>query len=111
MNIEYLTAQPYNKDNQYIRAPCQSAFKDIQLDPLFWVTNQIASSVFDKPDTVADFAAAARAPRRPRIPLHPWPPPQMIRSFQDRQAPTRVLPDGAVEEYQEDGERYVDGVR
>ncbi|PFH46198.1 hypothetical protein AMATHDRAFT_43739 [Amanita thiersii Skay4041] len=68
VNIENLQTQPYNKDDQYIRAfmsEIVSVFKDIaQLNPLFrdQITNfsisQVASNVFDEPDKLADFAAA-----------------------------------------------------
>ncbi|PCH42097.1 ATP-dependent protease La [Wolfiporia cocos MD-104 SS10] len=68
VNVENLTTQPYNKDDQYIRAfmsEIVSVFKDIaQLNPLFrdqitnFSINQVASNVFDEPDKLADFAAA-----------------------------------------------------
>ena len=68
MEVENLVAQPYNKDDQYIRAfmsEIVSVFKDIaQLNPLFrdqitnFSINQVASNVFDEPDKLADFAAA-----------------------------------------------------
>lgn len=68
VNIENLQTQPYNKDDQYIRAfmsEIVSVFKDIaQLNPLFrdqitnFSINQVASNVFDEPDKLADFAAA-----------------------------------------------------
>ncbi|KAI0316908.1 ATP-dependent protease La [Amylostereum chailletii] len=68
VNIDNLTTQPYNKDDQYIRAfmsEIVSVFKDIaQLNPLFrdqitnFSINQVASNVFDEPDKLADFAAA-----------------------------------------------------
>src|SRR6267154_1686415 len=68
VNITNLLTQPYNKDDQYIRAfmsEIVSVFKDIaQLNPLFrdQITNfsmsQVASNVFDEPDKLADFAAA-----------------------------------------------------
>lgn len=68
VNVENLQTQPYNKDDQYIRAfmsEIVSVFKDIaQLNPLFrdqitnFSINQIASNVFDEPDKLADFAAA-----------------------------------------------------
>ncbi|TFY70197.1 hypothetical protein EVG20_g2818 [Dentipellis fragilis] len=68
VNIENLVTQPYNKDDQYIRAfmsEIVSVFKDIaQLNPLFrdqitnFSINQVASNVFDEPDKLADFAAA-----------------------------------------------------
>ncbi|PBL03220.1 ATP-dependent protease La [Armillaria gallica] len=68
VEVENLVTQPYNKDNQYIRAfmsEIVSVFKDIaQLNPLFrdqitnFSINQIASNVFDEPDKLADFAAA-----------------------------------------------------
>jgi Lon-like ATP-dependent protease len=63
-----LVTQPYDKDDQYIRAfmsEIVSVFKDIaQLNPLFrdqitnFSINQVASNVFDEPDKLADFAAA-----------------------------------------------------
>ncbi|KAI0636026.1 ATP-dependent protease La [Trametes polyzona] len=68
VNVENLVTQPYNKDDQYIRAfmsEIVSVFKDIaQLNPLFrdqianFSINQVASNVFDEPDKLADFAAA-----------------------------------------------------
>lgn len=68
VNVENLTTQPFNKDDQYIRAfmsEIVSVFKDIaQLNPLFrdqitnFSINQVASNVFDEPDKLADFAAA-----------------------------------------------------
>ena len=68
VNVDNLVTQPYNKDNQYIRAfmsEIVSVFKDIaQLNPLFrdqianFSINQVASNVFDEPDKLADFAAA-----------------------------------------------------
>ncbi|KAI0267631.1 ATP-dependent protease La [Gloeopeniophorella convolvens] len=68
VNINNLFTQPYNKDDQYIRAfmsEIVSVFKDIaQLNPLFrdqitnFSINQVASNVFDEPDKLADFAAA-----------------------------------------------------
>ncbi|KAI0775127.1 ATP-dependent protease La [Trametes elegans] len=68
VNVENLSTQPYNKDDQYIRAfmsEIVSVFKDIaQLNPLFrdqianFSINQVASNVFDEPDKLADFAAA-----------------------------------------------------
>ncbi|KAF8871449.1 Lon protease C-terminal proteolytic domain-containing protein [Infundibulicybe gibba] len=68
VNVENLITQPYNKDDQYIRAfmsEIVSVFKDIaQLNPLFrdqitnFSINQVASNVFDEPDKLADFAAA-----------------------------------------------------
>ncbi|KAF8637076.1 hypothetical protein AX17_003076 [Amanita inopinata Kibby_2008] len=68
VNVENLYTQPYNKDDQYIRAfmsEIVSVFKDIaQLNPLFrdqitnFSINQVASNVFDEPDKLADFAAA-----------------------------------------------------
>jgi ATP-dependent Lon protease len=68
VNIENLTTQPYNKDDQNIRAfmsEIVSVFKDIaQLNPLFrdqitnFSINQVATNVFDEPDKLADFAAA-----------------------------------------------------
>ncbi|KAH9998845.1 ATP-dependent protease La [Russula compacta] len=68
VNITNLLTQPYNKDDQYIRAfmsEIVSVFKDIaQLNPLFrdqitnFSINQVATNVFDEPDKLADFAAA-----------------------------------------------------
>ncbi|KAJ8508583.1 hypothetical protein ONZ45_g9147 [Pleurotus djamor] len=68
VNVDNLYTQPYNKDDQYIRAfmsEIVSVFKDIaQLNPLFrdqitnFSINQVASNVFDEPDKLADFAAA-----------------------------------------------------
>lgn len=68
VQVENLATQPYNKDDQYIRAfmsEIVSVFKDIaQLNPLFrdqitnFSINQVASNVFDEPDKLADFAAA-----------------------------------------------------
>ncbi|EMD33884.1 hypothetical protein CERSUDRAFT_117409 [Gelatoporia subvermispora B] len=68
VNVENLATQPYNKDDQYIRAfmsEIVSVFKDIAaLNPLFrdqisnFSANQIATNVFDEPDKLADFAAA-----------------------------------------------------
>ncbi|GJE88569.1 ATP-dependent protease La [Phanerochaete sordida] len=68
VRVENLATQPYNKDDQYIRAfmsEIVSVFKDIaQLNPLFrdqitnFSINQVASNVFDEPDKLADFAAA-----------------------------------------------------
>lgn len=68
VHVENLVTEPYNKDNQYIRAfmsEIVSVFKDIaQLNPLFrdqitnFSINQVASNVFDEPDKLADFAAA-----------------------------------------------------
>ncbi|KAF8123409.1 Lon protease C-terminal proteolytic domain-containing protein [Boletus edulis] len=68
VQVENLVTQPYNKDDQYIRAfmsEIVSVFKDIaQLNPLFrdqitnFSINQVASNVFDEPDKLADFAAA-----------------------------------------------------
>ncbi|KAG8213480.1 atp-dependent protease La [Butyriboletus roseoflavus] len=68
VQVENLLTQPYNKDDQYIRAfmsEIVSVFKDIaQLNPLFrdqitnFSINQVASNVFDEPDKLADFAAA-----------------------------------------------------
>ncbi|KAI0300794.1 ATP-dependent protease La [Russula brevipes] len=68
VNITNLPTQPYNKDDQYIRAfmsEIVSVFKDIaQLNPLFrdqitsFSINQVATNVFDEPDKLADFAAA-----------------------------------------------------
>ncbi|KIJ60337.1 hypothetical protein HYDPIDRAFT_160981 [Hydnomerulius pinastri MD-312] len=68
VQVENLVTQPYNKNDQYIRAfmsEIVSVFKDIaQLNPLFrdqitnFSINQVASNVFDEPDKLADFAAA-----------------------------------------------------
>ncbi|KAG2029113.1 ATP-dependent protease La [Suillus americanus] len=68
VQVDNLATQPYNKDDQYIRAfmsEIVSVFKDIaQLNPLFrdqitnFSINQVASNVFDEPDKLADFAAA-----------------------------------------------------
>ena len=68
VRVDNLVTQPYNKDDQYIRAfmsEIVSVFKDIaQLNPLFrdqitnFSINQVASNVFDEPDKLADFAAA-----------------------------------------------------
>ncbi|KXN81193.1 hypothetical protein AN958_05864 [Leucoagaricus sp. SymC.cos] len=68
VKVENLVTQPYNKDDQYIRAfmsEIVSVFKDIaQLNPLFrdqitnFSINQVAANVFDEPDKLADFAAA-----------------------------------------------------
>ena len=68
VNVENLSTESYNKDDQYIRAFMSeiiSVFKDIaQLNPLFrdqitnFSINQVASNVFDEPDKLADFAAA-----------------------------------------------------
>ncbi|KAF8550574.1 ATP-dependent protease La [Imleria badia] len=68
VEVDNLITQPYNKDDQYIRAfmsEIVSVFKDIaQLNPLFrdqitnFSINQVASNVFDEPDKLADFAAA-----------------------------------------------------
>ncbi|KAF5359413.1 hypothetical protein D9756_003583 [Leucocoprinus leucothites] len=68
VSVDNLQTQPYNKDDQYIRAfmsEIVSVFKDIaQLNPLFrdqitnFSINQVASNVFDEPDKLADFAAA-----------------------------------------------------
>ena len=68
VNVDNLVTQPFNKDDQYIRAfmsEIVSVFKDIaQLNPLFrdqitnFSINQVASNVFDEPDKLADFAAA-----------------------------------------------------
>lgn len=68
VHVDNLLTQPYNKDDQYIRAfmsEIVSVFKDIaQLNPLFrdqitnFSINQVASNVFDEPDKLADFAAA-----------------------------------------------------
>jgi len=67
-NVENLHTQPFNKDDQYIRAfmsEVVSIFKEIaQLNALFrdqitnFSINQIASNIFDEPDKLADFAAA-----------------------------------------------------
>ncbi|KAH7106267.1 ATP-dependent protease La [Auriculariales sp. MPI-PUGE-AT-0066] len=68
VNVENLTAKPYDKKSQIIHAVTSeliSAFKDIaQINPLF--RDQIANfssyststSVFEEPDKLADFAAA-----------------------------------------------------
>lgn len=71
VSVENLVAQPYNKDEQYVRAVMSeivSVFKDIaQLNPLFrdQITNfsisQVSTNVFDEPDKLADFAAAVSA--------------------------------------------------
>ncbi|KAF8529835.1 ATP-dependent protease La [Gautieria morchelliformis] len=71
VTVENLVAQPYNKDEQYVRAVMSeivSVFKDIaQLNPLFrdQITNfsisQVSTNVFDEPDKLADFAAAVSA--------------------------------------------------
>ncbi|KAI0027543.1 Lon protease C-terminal proteolytic domain-containing protein, partial [Vararia minispora EC-137] len=71
VNIENLPTQPYNKDDQHIRAfmaEIVSVFKDIaQLNPLFrdqitnFSVNQVSANVFDEPDKLADFAAAVSA--------------------------------------------------
>ena len=68
VQVDNLITQPYNKDDQYIRAfmsEIVSVFKDIaQLNPLFrdqitnFSINQVASNVFDEPDKLADFVAA-----------------------------------------------------
>ena len=68
VDVENLSTESYNKDDQYIRAFMSeiiSVFKDIaQLNPLFrdqitnFSINQVASNVFDEPDKLADFAAA-----------------------------------------------------
>ncbi|KAI0696920.1 ATP-dependent protease La [Cytidiella melzeri] len=68
VRVDNLATQPYNKDDQYIRAfmsEIVSVFKDIaQLNPLFrdqitnFSINQVATNVFDEPDKLADFAAA-----------------------------------------------------
>ncbi|KZP20715.1 ATP-dependent protease La [Athelia psychrophila] len=68
VHVDNLVTQPYDKDDQYIRAfmsEIVSVFKDIaQLNPLFrdqitnFSINQVASNVFDEPDKLADFAAA-----------------------------------------------------
>lgn len=68
VDVENLVTQPYNKDDQYIRAfmsEIVSVFKDIaQLNPLFrdqitnFSINQVATNVFDEPEKLADFAAA-----------------------------------------------------
>ncbi|KAJ7111840.1 ATP-dependent protease La [Mycena epipterygia] len=66
--VENLATLPYNKDDQYVRAFMSeiiAVFKDIaQLNPMFrdqitnFTMNQVASSIFDEPDKLADFAAA-----------------------------------------------------
>lgn len=68
VHVDNLMTQPYDKDDQHIRAfmsEIVSVFKDIaQLNPLFrdqitnFSINQVASNVFDEPDKLADFAAA-----------------------------------------------------
>ncbi|KZS92555.1 ATP-dependent protease La [Sistotremastrum niveocremeum HHB9708] len=68
VNVQNMVSQPYNKDDQYVRAIMSeivSVFKDIaQLNPLFrdqitnFSINQVAMNVFDEPDKLADFAAA-----------------------------------------------------
>ncbi|KAF8837274.1 ATP-dependent protease La [Paxillus ammoniavirescens] len=68
VQVDNLVTEPYNKDDQYIRAfmsEIVTVFKDIaQLNPLFrdqitnFSINQVASNVFDEPDKLADFAAA-----------------------------------------------------
>src|SRR5260370_37410451 len=67
VNITNLVTQPYNKDDQYIRAfmsEIVSVFKDIaQLNPLFrdqitnFSINQVASNFFYDPHKLASFAA------------------------------------------------------
>ena len=71
VSVQNLVVQPYNKDEQYVRAVMSeivSVFKDIaQLNPLFrdQITNfsisQVSTNVFDEPDKLADFAAAVSA--------------------------------------------------
>ncbi|KAJ6600871.1 Lon protease C-terminal proteolytic domain-containing protein [Mycena sp. CBHHK59/15] len=66
--VENLATQPYDKDDQYVRAFMSeiiAVFKDIaQLNPMFrdqitnFTMNQLTSSIFDEPDKLADFAAA-----------------------------------------------------
>lgn len=68
VNVENLTAQPFDKNNHYIRAVMSeivSVFKDIaQMNPLFrdqitaFSASQLAASVFEEPEKLADFAAA-----------------------------------------------------
>ena len=76
-HVDNLRTEPYNKDNQYIRAfvsEIVSVFKDIaQLNPLFrdqitnFSINQVASNVFDEPDKLADFAAAVSSGEVPEL--------------------------------------------
>lgn len=68
VNVENMEPEPYEKDNHYVRAVMSeivSVFKDIaQINPLFrdqitaFSASQLASSVFEEPDKLADFAAA-----------------------------------------------------
>ncbi|CAG7849185.1 Lon protease homolog, mitochondrial {ECO:0000255/HAMAP-Rule:MF_03120} {ECO:0000255/HAMAP-Rule:MF_03120}; Flags: Precursor [Serendipita indica DSM 11827] len=68
VNVENLTAHPFDKNNHYIRAVMSeivSVFKDIaQMNPLFrdqitaFSASQLAASVFEEPEKLADFAAA-----------------------------------------------------
>jgi ATP-dependent Lon protease len=68
VNVENMEPELYEKDNHYIRAVMSeivSVFKDIaQINPLFrdqitaFSASQLASSVFEEPDKLADFAAA-----------------------------------------------------
>ncbi|KAG8832877.1 ATP-dependent Lon protease pim1 [Serendipita sp. 399] len=68
VNVDNMTSQPYDKNNHYIRAVMSeivSVFKDIaQMNPLFrdqitaFSASQLAASVFEEPDKLADFAAA-----------------------------------------------------
>ncbi|PVF94417.1 ATP-dependent protease La [Serendipita vermifera] len=68
VNVENLIAQPFDKNNHYIRAVMSeivSVFKDIaQMNPLFrdqitaFSASQLAASVFEEPEKLADFAAA-----------------------------------------------------
>ncbi|KIM33559.1 hypothetical protein M408DRAFT_61148 [Serendipita vermifera MAFF 305830] len=68
VNVENITAQEYDKTNHYIRAVMSeivSVFKDIaQMNPLFrdqitaFSASQLAASVFEEPEKLADFAAA-----------------------------------------------------
>ena len=68
VNVENLTTQEYDKNKHYIRAVMSeivSVFKDIaQMNPLFrdqitaFSATQLAVSVFEDPEKLADFAAA-----------------------------------------------------
>ena len=68
VNVDNISAHPYDKKNHYIRAVMSeivSVFKDIaQMNPLFrdqitaFSASQLAPSVFEEPDKLADFAAA-----------------------------------------------------
>ncbi|KAG8815923.1 ATP-dependent Lon protease pim1 [Serendipita sp. 400] len=68
VNVENMASQSYDKNNHYIRAVMSeivSVFKDIaQMNPLFrdqitaFSASQLAASVFEEPDKLADFAAA-----------------------------------------------------